>query len=90
MGELPLFIRSQMGLDIVIRIGSRIPRTPVTDFKIDDVSIGHVDELMPVARSRPEAGTHAGRKLRRPGISDQRWVTLKNENKLVLTAMGMA
>jgi hypothetical protein len=88
--EIPLFIIAKMGLDIVIRISGRIPRTSITDFKINDVSIGRIDELMPVTHSCSEAGTHAWRKLRRASISDKRWGALKNENKLILTAMGMA
>ena len=90
MDEMPFFIQAQMGLDIVIRIGSRIPRTSIADFKIDDVIIRRIYELMPISRTSLESGTHAGRKLGRTSISDERRVALKNENKFILTAVSMA
>ena len=57
--EMPFVIQAQMGLDIVIRIGSRIPRTSIADFKIDDVIIRRIYELMPISSSSSEAGAHA-------------------------------
>ena len=90
MYELPFAVGAKDGLNIVVRVADRVPRTAVADFKEKDFGVRAVHEMMPMARPCFEPGAHAGLERQVASVGDQGRLACEHVDELVLTRMGMA
>src|SRR5262245_22995484 len=87
VGEAPLAVGAQRGLDVVVGVGPLVAGRAIADLQQDDVGVGAVDEVMGVAGARLEADAHAGAELGRPGVGHQRGPALEHVHQLVLAGV---
>src|SRR6185369_10413138 len=87
--KLPRSVDHQ-GLQVIVRVAAFVARRSVSDFKVDNLVPGFVDQVVAVAGSRLEARTHARREPRSTFVSVKRWVPLQDVDELVLLAVGVA
>jgi hypothetical protein len=85
--EAPSAVGAYYCLQIVVGVGGGITGAPVADLQVENVGSAAVDEMMRIAAAGPESGAHARFQDRRAGMGDQRGVTLKDVDELVLPGM---
>lgn len=87
--KIPFATVAQDCLQVVIGVGDRIARCALADFKVENVSIRSVDELMGVCGACPEAGTHARCQQSFALVGDEHRIAFQDVEELFLLRVGM-
>src|SRR6476661_481129 len=87
--KAPFAIRSEHGLQIVVRISRSIPGRTVADLEVEHILIARVDELMGIAAAGTKARAHAGSERRVASVGAQHWPPGKDVDEFILLRMRM-